>query len=44
VFIFQYAINNQVLPVIDSIIDLGVMYDKNLSFVHHINKTANNTY
>ena len=44
VFIFQYAINNQVLLVIDCITDLGVIYDINLSFVHHITKTANNTY
>ena len=41
VFTFPYAINNQVLPVIDCVTDLGVMYDNHLSFVPHINKTVN---
>jgi len=41
VFTFPYAINNQVLPVIDHATDLGVMYDNHLSFVLHINKTVN---
>jgi len=41
VFTFPYAINNQVLPVIDCVADLGVMYDNHLSFVPHINKTVN---
>ena len=41
VFTFPYAINNQVLPVIDSITDLGVTYDNHLLFVPHINKTVN---
>ena len=40
-FTFPYAINNQVLPVIDCVTDLGVMYDNRLSFVAHINKTVN---
>ena len=37
-FEFEYSTDSQVLPRVDSIRDLGVVYDSTLKFDEHINK------
>ena len=41
---FEYRLNNVILPPVDSVRDLGVIYNNKFTFVNHLNLVTNRAF